>query len=346
MSASLQPTAEGGENQEDSINYVELLRVTLRNKKLIYIADIVLEIEEFTLAQLLKWTRNDLTELLADINNDNDNDYKIKVSHRNKFADAVCYIAQKQKETLEKQIVAPAATSSPQMKLLFLGKEEEEAIEAIQSSQQFMNNNLNHMKKSFNNLDKHNKNVIQKLGKLCDELKQEIDKKQKEMLSKVNMVYQYHLNIFNKHNEESQHSAKVVAKFFNDYENYFTDNKLTKMDRKNKLIAAKESTDIEVNKIKKHEHIPYNIDVDVNKHVVNELFNQFLELSNIDIFALPKASFTLKGAVMKWKPPKLNENSIVLFQQLLDDNKEKSELLINYRILYCNEEHKDDEKKD
>eukprot|EP01084_Bolivina_argentea_P284648 487919_1 len=127
MASELAPTAvEGGEGKtEDSVDYVTLLRDSLEKQNLLYIADIVMEVEQESLADLLEYSRTDITESLADIHNDKDNDYKIKATHRNKFAKTVVAIAAQRKEALEKQTIAPSATSksTSQVKLLFLGKE-------------------------------------------------------------------------------------------------------------------------------------------------------------------------------------------------------------------------------
>ena len=48
----LETTTEGAE--EGNIDYVELLRTKLREKKLLYIADIVLEVSETSLSELLE----------------------------------------------------------------------------------------------------------------------------------------------------------------------------------------------------------------------------------------------------------------------------------------------------
>ena len=204
MAAPVEVTSEGGEGQnEKSIDYIGILRSNLREKKLLYIEDIILEYDnDTTLEVLLMWDRNEIVALLVDINNDESVQHKIKTIHRNKFADEIKDIAKQQQGDAAKEKVAPSASS--QVKLLFLGKEEEEAAEAIQS--------VRKMQQLFNNLDENTKNVQQDLQKLCGSLKQQIDTKQKEIVKRIKIIHQYHLNQLNKRNESTQSTAKVVSK--------------------------------------------------------------------------------------------------------------------------------------
>ena len=124
----------------------------MTDRKLIYIADIIFKLYETPLDELLKWTRADLIELMGEINNE-DNEYRIKVLDKNKFAATVIDIAKQKRQALAKDALA-ASPSSSQVKLLFLGKEEEEAIEDIQSAHKFMDQKLIKMK-AYTLLFKH-----------------------------------------------------------------------------------------------------------------------------------------------------------------------------------------------
>eukprot|EP01083_Nonionella_stella_P240221 839975_1 len=151
--AAIQPTSSGdveGSAPVASIDYTELLRVSLKQQKLLYISDIILEVEEVPLDDLLEWTRANISELLDEIHNNDDNNHKIKVSHRNKFAKTVIEIGKSKKQSISNNNI-PAAPSSSKMKLLIIGKEEEECIEAIQCGQQYMNTAMIKIKELYNN---------------------------------------------------------------------------------------------------------------------------------------------------------------------------------------------------
>ena len=157
--------------------------------------------------------RDHLIELLVDIHGDQDNQCEIKVLHRNKFASLVASVATEQKQALlQEKAAAAALPGSSQVKLLFLGKEEEEAIEVIQAGQKFMNQSLVKMKEFLKNVNINTKNVKDDLQKLCNSLKTQIDIKHKEIIDKVDFIHKYHLNKLNQQNGLIQESAKVVSK--------------------------------------------------------------------------------------------------------------------------------------
>ena len=216
MAHPLQRTSEGSGENEDVTDYVELLRTRLKEKKLLYIADAIIEFDnELTLQDLLGWKKDDLVEIVDDLNEQlsQDGKDKINVRHKNKFATNVVDIATQQKQALLQEKVAAAATpGSSQVKLLFLGKEEEEAIEAIQTGQKFMDQTLVKMKEFLNNLNENTKNVKDDLQKLCDSLKKQIDIKHKQINDKIDFIHKYHLNKLNQQNDLKQESAKVVSK--------------------------------------------------------------------------------------------------------------------------------------
>ena len=224
MAARLDHTSEGmGEgipnyDSEDAMDFVEILKSSLRTQKLIYIAEIVKEVEDETLSDLMEYSRKDLCELLAEIHDNKDNEYKIKVSHRNKFAKIVCEFGVKRAQSLiDQQTAASTKYSTPsnepsQVKLLFLGQEEEKAIESIQSGQSFMEQNLIKMKQLLNDLEENNENTKEELETICDSLKQQIDAKQTEITTSIDRLYQYHLNNLKQRKQITTQSAKVVAK--------------------------------------------------------------------------------------------------------------------------------------
>eukprot|EP01083_Nonionella_stella_P104887 301156_1 len=77
---------------EKSIDYVEWLRVSLTEQKLIYIVNIMDE-EGVSLDDLFDWSKSDILEALRDIHNNDQNQHQIQMLHRNKFAKIVIGIA-------------------------------------------------------------------------------------------------------------------------------------------------------------------------------------------------------------------------------------------------------------
>eukprot|EP01083_Nonionella_stella_P123481 372058_1 len=63
------------------------VRNKLRSAKVFYIVDICKEMDDdVTLSTLLEWTKDDILELINDINKDESNQYHIPVVKKNKFA--------------------------------------------------------------------------------------------------------------------------------------------------------------------------------------------------------------------------------------------------------------------
>eukprot|EP01084_Bolivina_argentea_P313574 543019_1 len=139
-----------GKPNDSNLDYVVLLEASLRSQNLMYIADIIMEVEEEPLEDLMSYSRKNLNSLLDEIHEDETNKHRIKVSHRNKFAKSVIEIRMRRNESLERQTVAAPATSK--VKLLFVDEEEQQAIQSIQSGQQFMTNALAKTKKLYNDL--------------------------------------------------------------------------------------------------------------------------------------------------------------------------------------------------
>eukprot|EP01083_Nonionella_stella_P199789 732326_1 len=68
------------------IDYSKLLCQSLEKDNLMYIVDILLDVKEQMVDDLFVYTRNDLVEILRNINDDETNKHKIKTAHRYKFA--------------------------------------------------------------------------------------------------------------------------------------------------------------------------------------------------------------------------------------------------------------------
>ena len=215
MAASVD-TAEGGEAQGDptahTVDYEAMLSATLERHKVKHIADIVQEVEELSLSDLLAFEHKDVMRMLNEIHEDEDNKHTIRASHCHKFAKAVSAVSDERKKALNEQAVAVAAHTSPQVKLLFLGKEEEEAIETIQSEQKLMTETVANVKRQFNALDANHEAVKAKLMEIGEALKQRIDAKVQEVGSVVDGVYQFHLGALKERADVTRQSAKVVAK--------------------------------------------------------------------------------------------------------------------------------------
>ena len=187
----------------------------LKQQKVLYIADIVEQAEDQTLANLLDYSRKNLSELLDEINDDADNEYKFKVSHRNKFAKAVIQIAEKRNRALKAQFleIAESTPSSPSpFKLLEIGKEEEMAIEGIQTGHKFMIKRMSKMKGLFDALDQNTESAKASIRAICHSMRHQIDEKEKKMMSMVAGIHEIHLDALTKRDEAVQQSAKNVAK--------------------------------------------------------------------------------------------------------------------------------------
>eukprot|EP01083_Nonionella_stella_P064343 167601_1 len=187
-SADVEGSAVNEDARQQSVDHVELLRVSLRHQKLEYIGDIIKEEEDVPLHDLLDWSYDNIVEQLNDIHNDENNEYKIKVSHRNKFAKTVQKIKQSKLDCA--QTIASPPPSSHKMKLLIIGKEEEECIEAIQSGQQFMEQAVIKTKELLNDLDENSSSIKNNVSLICDELREQITAKQNEMNTMIESIHQ------------------------------------------------------------------------------------------------------------------------------------------------------------
>eukprot|EP01084_Bolivina_argentea_P108467 193849_1 len=129
------------------IDYSKLLCQSLEKDNLMYIVDILLDVKEQMVDDLFVYTRNDLVEILRNINDDETNKHKIKTAHRYKFAKLTNKIADH--KNTEKQTVRPTTKT---VQFLVITKAEEETIESIQFGQQFMKKTSLKMSRLLNNL--------------------------------------------------------------------------------------------------------------------------------------------------------------------------------------------------
>ena len=227
MSSPLE-TCEGGEplkdSNEESIDFVAKLRAALQQQQLLYIATIVEQVEEETLSDLLDYSRENLRELLDEIHQSSDNNHNIKVSHRNKFAKAVVAIGDEKREKAATSSVAPAAASVPSYteipgaptssgpKLLFLGKEEEAAIDSIQSGHQFMEKEMKKMNEIAVHLKDHRETLKSKVHDLCQKLKQRIDQKEEQMVSLIDSIHRHYASELAERQNITEQCAATVFK--------------------------------------------------------------------------------------------------------------------------------------
>eukprot|EP01083_Nonionella_stella_P192760 712330_1 len=80
---------------DDDADDLNLLRQSLRNKKVLYIVDMCKDYDaDITLESLVKWRSKDILELIDDINNDENVAHRIAVNKKNKFANIIAQHAQ------------------------------------------------------------------------------------------------------------------------------------------------------------------------------------------------------------------------------------------------------------
>eukprot|EP01084_Bolivina_argentea_P313572 543017_1 len=196
-----------------------------------------------------------------------------------------------------------------------------------------MTNALAKIKKSYNDLDENDKIVRRNLQQICGSLKQQIDKKQNQMILYLDSIYQHRLNELNQRHEITQQSAQTVIQFYKNYEGYFVDNTLSKKDRKNKLIAAQNCIGIEIGRVNKyHRNYAMNMNIEMNQKAVKRFLNQCLDLRNVEINLRPVTVCKVYGTVIKWKSPQINDDILSLFGK-------QSQRVIVYSILYRDTTH-------
>eukprot|EP01083_Nonionella_stella_P100405 283176_1 len=207
------------------IDYVTLLKVSLKQKKLDYITDILIR-EGFSLQDLMdNWTRADLVEALRDLSN-NQNQPPIPISSldRNKFAKTVFEFHNK--------------NEVQNTKLILIGQEEQDAIDVIENGQQYMARLVIKMEESLRDLQTNKEKMKHVLHSLCNEI-------EKEMNDRIDDIYNQQLKTSMKQINAVRIAAKKTDKFHSQYKVYFGDD-----DRKNKLLHASHfvSNSIEVHK--------------------------------------------------------------------------------------------------
>eukprot|EP01084_Bolivina_argentea_P222650 376806_1 len=133
-----------------------------------------------------------------------------------------------------------------------------------------MNETVDKIKQLLNNKQNNKKKLEQKLKKVCSELKDKINEKKNEMLALIDYIHKYNKNGWNTQNETVKESADEVQKFYKDYEGFFSDEKLTKSDRKDKLIAIKQNIENKVNILKQYVNAGYKMDIELVKPIQQE----------------------------------------------------------------------------
>eukprot|EP01083_Nonionella_stella_P025632 70606_1 len=290
-------TKEGSASptQELIIDYMELLRVSLRQQNLMYIVDIMHQ-DDVSLHDLFQWSWDDIVEALRDVHNDDQNQHQIRSLHRNKFAKTVTEIAKRKKDSIKNnnQLQTPSSTS--RVRLVILDKEQEEAIETIKSGEQYMTQAVTKIPELLDGLQTNTKRVKADLHALCTDIKQRIDEKERGINQIIDNIHTYKLNTL----PNSIHAAaKSVNKFYSEYYRYLEDESLTKQDLKDKLLYAKQAIENEMEKTKQHQDAcSMNIVMD-KERIINTIRKCFtLRNTCLDI---PKVtSLKFDGLTLDW----------------------------------------------
>eukprot|EP01084_Bolivina_argentea_P073084 132658_1 len=348
QSTSRRTEKEGATNSDNeaTIDYVELLRISLAEKKLTYIVDI-LEQEDVSLEHLLEWHHSEIVEALRDVHDDQQNQHQIRAIHRNKFAKIVTTIAKKRDEfDAQNKNEGPSPSSPSNMKLLIIGKEEEEAIEAIQNGEQYMAQVLTKMQESLDGLHANTKKIKTDLHSLCNDAKQAIDKREKQITAIIDNIQKYKLNKLMQQTDAAQAAADTVHKFYSEYKGYFQDESLTKQDRKDKLLHAKTVIEEETLKTKQYKHGTFQMNVAMDKQRVFDSIQKCFALQNTEL-DLPKVTgleFDRITCTLKWSAANSTDEVLALFDQESKDNddekktEEDNAINVCYQILYQEED--------
>eukprot|EP01083_Nonionella_stella_P293171 996989_1 len=183
---------------------LDQLRDELRSAKVFYIVDICKEMgEDVTLSTLVEWTKEDILELINDINKDESNQYRIPVVKKNKFAKIIAthapndpskhvILAEKEQDVILKlsnrlkQIESSfASVSQIKEKIKTTVKQCESKIELIFEEQ------IQHLKERkkvlLNALHKIADDKMKSLTKQADDLKQKLSKTE-QVHKKVNAM--------------------------------------------------------------------------------------------------------------------------------------------------------------
>eukprot|EP01083_Nonionella_stella_P187198 687292_1 len=352
-SCGVADTKEGdvSDVNEESIDYGELLRVSLRHQKLIYIEGIMIKEEGVSLEDLFDWTKGDIVEALRDIHNNDQNQHQIRAAHRNKFAKIVIDIAKRRTETM-KSSNNEAQSPPANMKLLIIGKDEEEAIEAIQNGEEYMKElvNSNKIEESLNGLHANTKQIQTDLHSFCDDIKRRIDQKEKQMNQIIQKVQKHKEKTLMQQAKAAQAAAKTVNAFYSEYKGYFQDESLTKQDRKDKLLHAKQVIENEIEKSKQYKDgmNVHDTNLVLDKKPIDNAIQKCFAVTNTGL-NLPKVTgLTFGGSTLNWSavgPP--SDEVIALFVDHDDDEKKTEQsqrthdtCSIAYQIFY--QEQRDD----
>eukprot|EP01083_Nonionella_stella_P187199 687295_1 len=315
---------------EESIDYVELLRISLRHQKLIYIADIM-EQEGASLDDLFEWTRGDIVEALRDIHDNDQNQHQIQAFNRNKFAKIVVEIAKRRNDTIERNSKEKASLN---MKLLIISKEEEEAIEAIQNGEKYMTELANKMEESLNGLHANTKKIQTDLHSLCDGLKQRIDQKEQEMSRIIERIKQFKLKTLMQQTKETRVAAETVHAFYSEYKGYFQDGSLTKQGRKDKLLHAKQAIENQIKQTKQYKDdiLAHDMNIEMDTPRIDDAIQKCLTLTNTELDVPKVSGVTFDGTALNWST--VDNPSDEILALLDDDEKNQNTCTIGYKILY------------
>eukprot|EP01084_Bolivina_argentea_P293936 505653_1 len=195
-----------------------------------------------------------------------------------------------------------------------------------------MKQNVIKMNKLIQNSDANNKNIKQKLNEICNLLTQQIDIKQTQILNILNNIHNCYFSQLNIQNQTILQCAQSLIELDNIYQYCFTTDKMTILDRKQKLISTKNSIDIEINTLMKLKDLTYNIDIVSNNNIINRFFEHCFNLSNIHIDILPSLTTEIFDfCILKWKVPNIpNELMKILSKNTMN------KFCVKYEILYRN----------
>eukprot|EP01083_Nonionella_stella_P025631 70601_1 len=336
-SCGVADTKEGdvSDMNEESIDYGELLRVSLRHQKLIYIEGIMIKEEGVSLEDLFDWTKGDIVEALRDIHNNDQNQHQIRAAHRNKFAKIVIDIAQRRTETM-KSSNNEAQSPPANMKLLIIGKDEEEAIEAIQNGEKYMTElaNSNKIEESLNGLHANTKQIQTDLHSFCDDIKRRIDQKEKQMNQIIQKVQKHKEKTLMQQAKAAQAAAKTVNAFYSEYKGYFQDGSLTKQGRKDKLLHAKQAIENQIKQTKQYKDdiLAHDMNIEMDTPRIDDAIQKCLTLTNTELDVPKVSGVTFDGTALNWST--VDNPSDEILALLDDDEKNQNTCTIGYKILY------------
>eukprot|EP01083_Nonionella_stella_P155696 503359_1 len=292
---SEQTGTDEGENEAQSLKD---LSTDLKNRKLTYIMDIIHEQdEECNLQDLIKWQRKDIAQLIDEINADTSNQHQIKVMHKNRFLSIVEEHGNK---------IRAEQDQTQQIKLMFVSKQEQEAIDSIEDYKLWIHSEGNKLSQSLQALDQNvsqNKNT---LASLCECMKREIVKKQEKMAHIIDKIYETHLKTLHDKRNATQKATDMVNRIDVEYKLLFRDETLQRAERINKLVAMKADIERSKTEMKQFQDVVFNMEVALNCNILNTLKLKSIVLANTGI-SVKDINVTVE------------ENEIVMEDEKVDD---------------------------